>query len=79
MQHMTKKSTRKKRPVSPQEIHLRTLLLQRGLSVTELAARLRVSHAFVSMLISGKRRSREVENRICRILGLPRGAIWNVS
>lgn len=58
------------------EIHRRTAMLHRGVTVSAVARRLRLSHSFVSMVVSGKRRSRRVENSIASLVGIARGRLW---
>jgi plasmid maintenance system antidote protein VapI len=54
----------------------KTLLLQRGISITGLAKRLKVSPSFASQLIAGKKRSQEKESAICTILHISRKQLW---
>ena len=62
---------------TPSEICLRMALMHRGITVSGLAKRLGVSQPFISMLISGKRGSLRIENAICKLLCMPREALWN--
>jgi transcriptional regulator with XRE-family HTH domain len=52
------------------------MLLQRGMSISDLARRLKVSVPFASMLIAGKKRCQEKESAICRILRVRREVLW---
>ena len=62
--------------MQPGEITLRTLMMHRQITVSELAQRLNRSQGFISQVISGQRRSRVVEAGISKILGIARSSIW---
>lgn len=55
------------------------MLLQRGITITALANRLRCSPSFVSQVISGSKRSQEKEKAICKLLHVPRSALWKTT
>jgi DNA-binding Xre family transcriptional regulator len=76
-QHLRSAEEAKSIGKTPSEICLRMALMHRGIGISELAKRLGVSQPFVSMLIAGKRGSRRIENAICKLLCMPREALWN--
>jgi len=76
MQNTAQQVKRKKRAMQPGEITLRTLMMHRQITVSELAQRLNRSQGFISQVISGQRRSRVVEAGISKILGIARSSIW---
>lgn len=75
---MLTNSQNKKSPNKQESLVLlrKTLLLQRGISITNLSERLKVSPSFVSQLIAGKKRSQGKESAICTILHIPRKCLW---
>ena len=52
------------------------LMLRRGITQAEIARRLGVSGATVSLVVSGKMKSRRVEQTIAEALGLLREILW---
>jgi len=52
------------------------LMLRKGITQAEIARRLGVSSATVSLVVSGRMRSRRVEQTIAEALGLPREILW---
>lgn len=52
------------------------LMLRKGITQAEIARRLGVSGATVSLVVSGRMRSRRVEQEIAEALGLPREILW---
>lgn len=52
------------------------LMLRRGITQAEIARRLGVSSTTVSLVVSGRMRSRRVEQAIAESLGLPREILW---
>lgn len=52
------------------------LMLRKGITQAEIARRLGVSGATVSLVVSGRMRSRRVEQAISEALGLPRELLW---
>jgi predicted transcriptional regulator len=76
MKETAQKSMRKVKACSAAEIQIRTALLHRNLTVSIIADRLQVSHAMISQLISGKRRSQRLENKLANLIGIPRKSLW---
>lgn len=52
------------------------LMLRKGITQAEIARRLSVSGATVSLVVSGRMRSRRVEQAVAEALGLPREILW---
>jgi len=64
-------------PPEARRLLIKTILLQKGVSVTSLAERCGRSPSLVSAVISGKKRSAFVELYLCKILGLNRSELWH--
>lgn len=60
--------------MTPQEIKF--CIASRGISQKELARKLGVTSAAISLIISGKRRSNWIASHIAATIGLPMEAIW---
>ena len=56
---------------------VKMIMIQRGISVNDMADMLGVTPGFVSLLVAGKRRSRKQEEKLCRVLGIKRDLLWN--
>lgn len=57
-------------------INRKILMLRKGITQAEIARRLGVSGPTVSLVVSGRMRSRRVEQEIAESLGLPREILW---
>jgi lambda repressor-like predicted transcriptional regulator len=55
---------------------IRTVMIARGLSVSDLARGVDAHISAVSQVISGQLRNPRIENGIARILGIRRNVLW---
>lgn len=55
---------------------IKTALMQRHLTTKDMAKRLRCTAPMLSMVISGRKRSRRIEMHLCRALGFVRSQLW---
>ena len=57
-------------------IERKVLMLRAGIKQSEIARRLGLRSQTVCLVVSGKCKSRRVEEEIARVLGLSREALW---
>lgn len=55
---------------------IRMALLERGVSMAELARRLGVARSHVTMVAKGQRKNRRIQNALARAAGLRRIELW---
>ena len=55
---------------------IKSMLVERGIYQSDIARDLNVSGALVSKVVSGKDRSRRVQEKIANVLGLPYEKLW---
>jgi lambda repressor-like predicted transcriptional regulator len=72
----SKRNPRRVSSPSPREFMIRSMMLAKGISVSNLAAMIGANLSALSEVISGKLRNGRIENGIARILGVGRKNLW---